>query len=164
MPIDLAQQLRDIHEPAIPGYWPLTVAWWLLFSFVLILIIFSLIWYLRQRHRLKPYRRIRTKARALTKQRKNSELDGLSYASAINLLYKELLLDVEDCRESSTAFGISWQDLLANRFNHDGFISDPGRSLGITRFSNDPFFDNGLVELVEETLLCAKPTKKSSDD
>lgn len=161
MPIDLAQQLRDIHEPVVPGFWPLTVSWWILFSFILLLLAVLIIWYVWRRNRFAPYKRIRNMARELTQQRENDAIDGLTYASGINLLFKELLLDIENRTESTIAFGASWQDLLANRFKNEAFNSGPGRCLGTNRFSGESFSDEGLSGLVQNTLLRVKPTKVS---
>lgn len=159
MPIDLAEQLRDIHEPSVPGYWPLTVSWWVLFSFILVLLALMIGWYIWRQLRFAPYKRIRNEARALTQQRETGLIDGLTYASAINLLFKELLVDIERRTESTTAFGSTWQDLLADRFNETGFISGPGRCLGNARFVGSGFSDEGLSGLVQNTLLRVKPTK-----
>ena len=162
MPPGLAQQLRDIHEPAVPGFWPLTISWWILFSFILVMVVILFVWYLWHQRRLAPYKRIRKLAKELTQQRENGTIDALKYATRVNLLYKELLLDVEDRTESTTAFGASWQDLLAARFDNQGFTIGPGRCLGIARFSGTSFSDEGLVGLVQSTLLRVKPRTEHS--
>ena len=159
MPIDLAQQLRDIHEPAVPGFWPLAVSWWILFILSVILLSALIVWYVRRRKRYVPYKRIRNLARQLTHQRDNGVIDGLMYASGVNLLFKELLLDVEKRTESTIAFGVAWQNLLAQRFNNDAFVSGAGQCLGTVRFKGENFSDEGLSGLVQQTLLRAKPTK-----
>lgn len=159
MPIDLAQQLRDIHEPAVPGFWPLSVSWWILLILTLLLISVLMVWYIRRTIRLVPYKKIQNLARQLTHQRENGVIDGLMYASGVNLLFKELLLDVEKRTESTTAFGTPWQNLLAQRFNNDAFISGAGQCLGTVRFSGENFSDEGLPSLVQQTLVRAKPTK-----
>lgn len=160
MPPDLAQQLRDIHEPAIPGFWPLSIAWWILFSLIGVLLVGFAVWYFRRRQQLAPYVRIRHLAKELTVRRETGVINGLAYATGINLLFKELLVDIENRTESTTAFGTTWQDLLADRFNDQAFISGPGSCLGNARFVGRSFSDEGLAELVQNTLLCVKPTKK----
>lgn len=160
MPPDLAQQLRDIHEPAIPGFWPLSLAWWILFSLILVLLVLFTVWYFRRKQLLAPYVRIRHLAKDLTNQRETGVIDGFAYAAGINLLFKELLVDIENRTESTTAFGTTWQDLLADRFNDPAFISGPGSCLGNARFVGRSFSDKGLTELVQNTLLRVKPTKK----
>ena len=102
-------------------------------------------------------------ARHLTQQREAGVLDALTYASGINLLFKELLVDIECRTESTTAFGTSWQDLLADRFNEQGFIAGPGSCLGNARFVGRSFSDEGLPELVQNTLLRVKPSKELVD-
>ncbi|MYD45002.1 MAG: DUF4381 domain-containing protein [Gammaproteobacteria bacterium] len=163
MPPDLIQQLRDIHEPTAPGFWPLSTSWWVLFSVVFVLLIGLMLWILWRNHRLAPYKRIRNMARDLTQQRESGEIDALSYASGINLIFKELLVDIESRTESTTAFGTTWQDLLADRFNEQGFISGPGACLGNARFVGSSFSDEGLPGLVQNTLLRVKPTKELTD-
>ena len=164
MPADLIQQLRDIHEPAAPGFWPLSISWWVLFSLVLVLLIVSIVWLFWRQHRLAPYKRIRNAASILTQQRETGVIDGLTYASGINLLFKELLVDIESRTESTTAFGTTWQDMLADRFDEQGFISGPGTCLGNARFVGSSFSDEGLSGLVHDTLLRVKPSKERVDD
>lgn len=160
MPPDLIQQLRDIHEPAAPGFWPLSISWWVLFSVVFVLLIGSVVWIIWRNYRLAPYKRIRSMARDLTDRRESGAIDALTYASGINLLFKELLVDVESRTESTTAFGSTWQDLLADRFNEQAFISGPGACLGNARFVRSSFSDEGLSGLVHNTLYRVKPSKE----
>ncbi|MXZ56226.1 MAG: DUF4381 domain-containing protein [Gammaproteobacteria bacterium] len=160
MPPDLIQQLRDIHEPAAPGFWPLSISWWVLFSLVFVLLIGSVVWIIWRNYRLAPYKRIRNMARELTDRRESGAIDALTYASGINLLFKELLVDVESRTESTTAFGTTWQDLLADRFNEQAFISGSGACLGNARFVGSSFSDEGLSGLVHNTLYRVKPSKE----
>ena len=159
MPPDLIQQLRDIHEPAAPGFWPLSFSWWVLFSVVFVLLVGTIVWIVWRSQRLAPYKRIRNMARDLTDQRESGAIDALTYASGINLVFKELLVDIESLTESTTAFGTTWQDLLAHRFNEQAFISGPGACLGNARFVGSSFSDEGLSGLVHSTLMRVKPSK-----
>ncbi len=47
-------QLKDIHLPPEPGWWPPAFGWWLLAALLLALICFALIRYSRHRARLRP--------------------------------------------------------------------------------------------------------------
>ena len=51
------EQLKDLHTPPAPGWWPLAPGWWLLATLVLILLLGAL-WCLWHRHRQRAYRRI----------------------------------------------------------------------------------------------------------
>ncbi|WP_231757174.1 DUF4381 domain-containing protein [Microbulbifer elongatus] len=54
----LLEQLRDIHEPAPIGWWPLAPGWWILAGIIIALVVasFWLFRYLRRQRQKKMYR------------------------------------------------------------------------------------------------------------
>ena len=51
-----APQLRDIHLPAEPGWWPPAPGWWLLALIVLALLVWAGLWLRRQLRRSRRHR------------------------------------------------------------------------------------------------------------
>ncbi len=160
MPTELLEQLRDIHEPLAPGYWPLTLAWWITIAIAILILVTSVILWIRLHRKFAPYRYIRNQARTLTQHRLSKEIDGLTYATKINLLYKELFVEVENRHEVISMFGPAWLDMIAERFGQDGFRFGAGRCLGTARFISESFSDNGLDDLVKQTLFKVRPLKE----
>ncbi len=160
---EVLAQLRDIHEPAVPGWWPLPLGWWLVLAFVTIVIGLGIWFYKTERRRLRPYFVIRRATRELNNRRNSGEIDPLEYATKVNLLFKELIVRVEKREEALTMSGSQWLDLLADRFADNSFIRGPGACLGANRYMSGVFSDDGLQELVKQTLLRAAPARKSTD-
>ena len=145
-------QLRDIHEPAAPPFWPIPLGWWLL-AICVVVAFSSLIWWLRARRIAdRPYRVIRETAAQLQQLRFENQVTEHAYVAAINRLYKHLLVDVEAIPGAIRADGVRWLIMLATRFGNDSFVSGPGKMLGTIRYTPVSFFDDQLVGLVEKTL------------
>ncbi len=83
----LAQQLRDIHLPEPPGWWPPAPGWWLL-SGLLLGAALCLAWHLRRRWLRQAFRR---QGRALVECEYREWLshgDGQRYAQRVNSVLK----------------------------------------------------------------------------
>ncbi|MCY3883490.1 MAG: DUF4381 domain-containing protein [Gammaproteobacteria bacterium] len=157
------QRLRDIHEPPVPGWWPIPIGWWGVAILVLsITAVFSWL-VLSERRKKAPYMAIRTAALRLTRVRKEGQIDGREYATRINLLFKELVVQVEGHREASILHGSNWLEFLAERFNEREFVEGVGRCLGSTRYINEQFSDSGLQELINKTLARVSPLTRKDD-
>ena len=149
-------QLRDIHEPAIPPFWPIPLGWWVL-AVSIIAVISCLIWWWRSRYKNDlPYRSIRETASELRNLYKNGQLTAHEYVDAANRLYKHLLVNVEAVPGAVQADGLQWLNMLADRFNDDAFVSGAGKCLGTVRYRPVSFFDNRLDGLVSTTLCEAR--------
>lgn len=149
-------QLRDIHEPAIPAFWPIPIGWWLL-SITIIAVVACLVWWWRKRYSNdRPYRSIREAASELRTRYQNGQLSDQQYVELANRLYKHLLVNVESVPGSIQADGLHWLNMLADRFEDEAFVSGPGKCLGTIRYRPVAFFDQQLDELVAETLCVAR--------
>ena len=154
-------QLRDIHEPATPPFWPIPIGWWVL-TISIIALIACLIWWWRSRIAAdRPYRSIRDTASRLRDLYQNGHLSEHDYADAANRLYKHLLVDVESVPGSIQADGIPWLNMLADRFEDDSFISGAGKCLGTVRYRPVAFFDERLDGLIDRTLcVVRRPSRR----
>lgn len=157
------QRLRDIHEPAAPGWWPIPIGWWGVAGLGLAMIVVLLWVIFSERRKQAPYVAIRSAAMRLNRIRNEGQIDGREYASRINLLFKELVIRVEGQHEAARLHGTSWLEFLAERFNEREFVEGVGRCLGSTRYIPEPFSDAGLQELINKTLLRVSPLKGQSN-
>lgn len=149
-------QLRDIHEPAIPPFWPIPIGWWIL-AVSIVGVIVCLIWWWHSRSAIdRPYRSIRGTAIELRDLYQQRQLTEHEFADAANRLYKHLLVDVESVPGSVRADGLPWLNMLADRFDDDAFVYGAGKCLGTVRYRSVSFFDEQLDELVARTLCVAK--------
>ena len=156
-------QLRDIHEPIAPSFWPLPLGWWLLLVCIAI-VIAALVWWFVRRYRIdRPYGEIRRAANNLQFRLSNTQLAPHDYVSAVNKVFKYLLVDIEQLPGAARADGKAWLEMLAMRFNEDAFVAGSGRSLGNVRYMPFAYFDDAFVKLVESTLCHVRaPTKTKS--
>ena len=155
-------QLRDVHEPALPAFWPLPVGWWVLAALILIAL-GCLVWSLyRRRITDRPYRTLRNVVLQIQRRFQANEISQKEYVAAVNRLYKHLLVDIEPTPGSRQAHGTIWLTMLANRFNEDGFVSGDGSALGTVRYAPIPYFDERIVALVDRTLAVVTADPKAS--
>lgn len=155
---DLLSQLRDIHEPIAPSFWPLAPAWWILLVLCALGLVVAAYWAVQFLRRLQPYLRVRHLARTLTEQRESGRIDALQYASSINLLYKEVIIKIENRTDAIPLFGPTWLNLLAQRFSESRFNTAEGQCLGNHLYCpSHQFRDDGLTTLVNETLVRVHP-------
>ena len=149
-------QLRDIHEPALPPFWPIPIGWWIL-AVTIVAGVVCLIWWWRSRYTNdRPYRSIREAASALRDLYQDGRLSNREYVDSANRLYKHLLVDVEAVPGSVQADGLLWLNMLADRFNEESFVSGPGKCLGTVRYRPVAFFDERIDELIAKTLCDVK--------
>ncbi len=155
-------QLRDIHEPASPPFWPLPLGWWFL-ALCVIAMIACLIWWWHRRNKIdRPYREIRETSSQLRDLYHQDQLSEYEFISAINRLYKHLLIDVESVPGAVQADGLPWLNMLADRFGDDAFIAGAGKCLGTVRYRPMSFFDTRLDELMARTLCVVRsPSRKA---
>ena len=160
---EILAQLRDLHVPENPSIWPLPLGWWISFLLLLVLAVICVWVYLQIRKKLLPYSVIRSSAHSLNRKRNSGKLAPLDYATRINLLYKEVLVRIEGHTEATELHGNEWLEYLAERFSNTEFVHGSGKCLGATRFLPGNYSDEGLQELVEQTLLRAGPRSKLRD-
>ncbi len=154
-------QLRDVHEPAAPMFWPIPLGWWLLGICVIAAIACFIWWQCRRRIEDRPYRAIRRTANQLQLQFNQHLISTSDYVLAVNRLYKHLLIS-ESIPGSHHADGMPWLTMLAERFNDDAFVTAAGKCLGTIRYTPVEFFDNELETLVSRTLCRVKRLKGHS--
>lgn len=155
---DLLQQLKDIHLPAEPLWWPPAPGWWLL-ALALICCFAWAILQLRQavlrRRPIKLARRYYDEVFA-TYQR--GEIDASAYLDQTNELLKRLYVHGLHDDEARRANDASWLAYLDARSGGNGFSQGPGRQLGNQRFSSEPGADPEILHpLVASLFKEARP-------
>ncbi|WP_406827650.1 DUF4381 domain-containing protein [Microbulbifer sp. ARAS458-1] len=104
----LLEQLKDIHEPAPIGWWPLAPGWWILAG-VLIALAFATVWlffYLRRQRQRKMYR---VEGARLLKQ---LDLQQPRVVEAINVLLKRVAVVTFGRAQCGPLTGERWIEFL----------------------------------------------------
>ncbi len=155
---DLLQQLRDIHLPADPAWWPPAPGWWLL----LLLGLALLIWLgsrlqdaYRRRQPLKLARRYYENLYAAYGR---GEIDGPDYLQQTNELLKRLYIHGIGDDEARSANDERWLSYLDEKSGGTAFTEGAGAQLGNQRFRPHPEADpETLHPLVAQLFRNSRP-------
>lgn len=142
MPPDLLSDLRDIHEPIAPGFWPPAPGWWLVFGLGIVALVLGTLLarrWMRHRAALRaPYIAAERHVRLAARQHATGEIDIRALADRISDVLKRVLVRVEGRERSTTAAGDAWTHALTERFPQPE-LAELGKALGEARFR--PRFD-----------------------
>ncbi|MCF7979692.1 MAG: DUF4381 domain-containing protein [Chromatiaceae bacterium] len=117
--------LRDIHLPAEPGFWPPAPGWWLLFTLLLGVALWlgRLGW--------GQYRRLRRRQRILAEfdRLQRAGLQGPALIAALSALLKRVALSRYPRTEVAALTGADWLAFLDRSGGNGRFATGPGRAL-----------------------------------
>ena len=86
------QQLRDIHLPVAPGWWPPAIGWWLL-AILVAGVLAWMIWWLGARwRRFRPARTARALYRGISQELRSGSISPTRYVHQTNELLKRFVL------------------------------------------------------------------------
>ena len=127
------QQLRDVHLPLEPGWWPPAPGWWILASVCAAALILGQTCGAPQRKR--PIR----SARALLEERLSDyrlgQIGALEYVSHANEILKRLLVIAFDIKSLAATSNEDWLGALDRISNSTDFSQNYGSVLGHARFA-----------------------------
>jgi hypothetical protein len=126
---DPLSQLRDIHLPVEPSWWPPAPGWWLL----ALLITIALVWTtgrVAAWHRGRaPYRAARLLEQQAYQRYLHGAMSAHEYAHESNAILKRLLVHVRHTPGAAAASGDEWDAFLQNLFaEHAVAAGDPVRA------------------------------------
>lgn len=114
------EQLKDLHSPADPSWWPLAWGWWVLALLVIILLTYVAVTWQRRRRLFAPIREAKL---ALA----NLSLESQQYASDCNQLIKRVAITYNP--DASALYGEQWLNFLVDTSKakarskiHEGFM------------------------------------------
>ncbi len=106
--MDALQQLRDLHLPAAPTWWPPAPGWWLLGGLALAALAW-LIWrYQLRRKRHRPFRHAQAELAHMADEHRAGALDSVAFTDACNALLKRLLIHALNRPDLAALGGASW--------------------------------------------------------
>ena len=131
---DLLEQLRDIHAPAAPGWWPPAPGWWFLALLTLLLLVWGgrRLW--RRWRRFQPARAAKKLHLGLARQLEAQSLSSEAWLHATNQLLKRLAVHGLGHSDIIPAWGADWLRYLDRRYGQPAFSRGAGRCFGADRF------------------------------
>lgn len=155
---DLLQQLRDIHIPADPLWWPPAPGWWLLAVATLLGCALAARLVQRYYRRRRPIKRTRRLYQALHGRLGAGEITAESYVHQSNELLKRLLIHGLGIRAARPVSNLDWLQMLDEYHGGTAFSDGPGQILGNERFRKTPAFQiEPLHRLLASFLAEARP-------
>ncbi|MEM7078192.1 MAG: DUF4381 domain-containing protein [Pseudomonadota bacterium] len=150
---DPLQQLRDIHLPTDPSWWPPAPGWWLLLM-ALAYVVYRLVRYARYRHQARaPLSRSHVLLDDLYARHASGELSALAFAHETNEVLKRLLVRGYRAGFAARLSGTRWLTLLDQISVSEQFTLGPGQVLGDARFRAAPSIDATELHRVVGALL-----------
>ena len=135
-------ELRDIHAPAAPSFWPPAPGWWLV-AVLAVLLLIALAWALSRLYR--RWRRRRIALQALLQVRRSVGDDRRALAAELSILLRRVALTRYPRSEVAGLSGVHWLQFLDETGGGGRFVSGPGRALAEAPYA--PAFELDTEEL-----------------
>ncbi len=128
---DPLQQLRDLHLPDAPHWWPPAPGWWLL-TVLLIVAIAAVLRYVRRRvERRRPFKQARAELSILLED----DCADAVFVDRANALIKRALIHGLHRTEAAALSGMRWLDYLDGFMDGPCFARSHTAALGDARFA-----------------------------
>ena len=143
---ELLQQLRDIHLPVEPGWWPPAIGWWLVATALALLTAWA-VWRLAARwRRFRPARAARSLYAELSGELHAGTIPAALYLHRTNELLKRFALHGTADPAVGPQSGDRWLRYLDRRYGQAAFSHGPGRCFGNERFRRRVRYDASAVD------------------
>jgi len=139
-------QLRDIHLPADPGYWPLAPGWWLLIVLVLITVYFLVKKLNKMRQRKHTIQLLQSKLSQL-RENYNQHKSKHRLAVEISDLLKRFVRHVLNDSQATALSGKEWINYL-NKLSNSEVFTEFKQELTQAQYS--PNIDYDVSKLVAQ--------------
>ncbi len=162
---ELLGNLRDIHEPLPPPFWPPAPGWWILAALIIALIAVAVVLAWRRYRAIErarvPYRIAEQDLAAAFDAYAKGRVDARAFADGANAILKRLIAQHEN-RADATSFGREWIEEIVERFDRPDLFPLFDATLGAGRYQ--PGFEpevretyDRLTELIQANHALARP-------
>ncbi|MFK7914937.1 MAG: DUF4381 domain-containing protein [Pseudomonadales bacterium] len=140
---DPLQQLRDVHLPGLPGWWPPAPGWWLVAMLIAGLLTWLAITLWRSHQQRQPFRTAQRLHQQLCNDLARQRIDTEQYLHEANALLKRTFVHALGEQAGAALTGSDWLSYLNQFVEGEPFSSAIGKLLTESRFaagngSHDP--------------------------
>ena len=162
MEVDPLQQLRDVHLPIDPSWWPPAIGWWLLAGLAIGLLVWGLRLAWSAYTSRAPIRAARRAYANLYQQFSATQCSIENYIAGANQLLKRLLVHALKRPKYAALSGTAWLQVLDIESQSNDFTQGSGQALGDIRFQRQPQVDaQALHDSLLNLLSCVQPRIKT---
>ena len=138
MQSDPLQQLKTLHLPPEPSWWPPAIGWWLLILSMIILITWIVFKVVRHYQTTRPIRHGKLLIDKLYKEYQEGHISEERFAHASNQIIKRVLVPGLGRQEYARLSGDEWLKALDQISGTNRFTQGEGAILGNERFRPEP--------------------------
>ena len=153
MQSDPLQQLRDVHSPLDPAWWPPAPGWWI----VAIAVAFGLAWLFwkgwQTWRKRAPIRIAAREHKSYQSALAAGEISELDYLHQCNELLKRVLVRGYQRYDYASLSGDAWLEALDQLSESSEFSKGPGQVLGNDRFSRLPQLNSSQLSPVVDRVI-----------
>ena len=151
--MDALQQLRDLHLPAAPVWWPPAPGWWLLGCLTLAAVAW-LVWrYQVHRKRRQPFRHARIELANIADGYRAGTLDSAAFTDASNALLKRLLIHALNRPDLAALGGAPWLATIEAHITDEQSREVLRRGFGVARYQPEFSTDVDALEPVVRSVI-----------
>jgi hypothetical protein len=138
MQSDPLQQLKGLHLPTEPSWWPPAIGWWVLAIIVVVLLAWMTTEIVKKFKARRPIREGVSLFRKLCDQLEEEQITEKEFLHDTNELLKRILIPGLGQAQYSRLSGQDWLSALDKISGTDHFTNGKGSILGDERFTKDP--------------------------
>jgi uncharacterized protein DUF4381 len=155
---DPLQQLRDVHLPPDPSWWPPAFGWWLVALILLSTMVWACWQLLKAYKNRAPSRAAQSQLMDLYHRHQAGEISAVEYLHTGNELLKRLMVRAYQQTRYASLSGDAWLQVLDEVSGTSKFTSGAASVLGNSRFSAAPEVDvEELHRALQQVLSKVKP-------
>ena len=130
--------LRDIHTPLEPSWWPPAPGWWLLVILTVTLVACATVALYKRSKLLRPRREAERLITELYKATLTKSASDRDYIRGTNEILKRLVVNVLGRRDLAPISATSWLQALDKMSGTIEFTQGAGKVFGASRYSRNP--------------------------
>ena len=138
MQSDPLQQLKTLHLPPEPSWWPPAIGWWLLILSMIILITWIVFKVVRHYQTTRPIRHGKLLIDKLYEEYQEGHISEERFAHASNQIIKRVLVPGLGKQQYAKLSGDEWLKALDQISGTNRFTQGEGTILGNERFRPEP--------------------------